>query len=349
MLKRLLNFIIGIIGAVSAHTALRRLYPYGIVSDGILNTLIFIGIALGTFIVFYIISAIILNNLSKITDETEKYLRESSNSSYEFILGSIGFITGLAVATLISIPILRIEFVGIPITLIILIVSAYLGRSVVLRFKNDRIFAKLRQKYYSNERDVRDKLIDSSAIIDGRIYDITAIGFIEGKIVLPQFVIDELAALADSEDDAKRAKGRRGLDLLSDMQKEFGDRVVVESYDVANNKGIDDILIDVALQENLGIITNDFNLNKVAKIKNIKVLNINELANALKPLANVGDEIKITIDREGKERAQGIGYLESGVMVIVENTKDRVGETLDVVITSVIQTSAGRMLFAKLK
>ena len=350
ILKIFLKLIIGTIGFTSVFIAIKELFPVGLIQNNKnLDTLISALICIAAFILFYIMSSILIKNLSKITDKIDVFLKEKNYTSYEFILGILGFITGLIVANLICIPVLGIKFVGIPITLMVNLVFAYLGLMLAIRFKSDKFFINLKQKYDDESKEKNNsKLLDTSVIIDGRIFDILLSGFIEGKLIIPQFIIDELGTLADSEDTAKRAKGRNGLNLVANMQKEFDKNIVIEDIKDSASIGADELLIEVAVEKGLVIVTNDFNLNKIATIKNIKVLNINELSNALKPLANVGDEITVTISKQGKERMQGIGYLEGGTMAVIENTKDKVGETVTAIVTSVIQTQAGRMIFGNI-
>ena len=347
MIKTILKFAIGMVGAFSAFAAIREFFPNGIVGDGRINWTVSVAISVAAFFIFFIISAIVIGNLSKIVDKLEITLKERNYSSYEFVLGCTGFIIGLIIANLLCIPILRISFWGIPTAIIINMLMAYSGYSLALRFKNDKLLNRIRKRYEEETRESSNaKLLDTSSIIDGRIFDILFSGFLEGKLIIKQFVIDELGALADSDDTFKRAKGRKGLDLISNMQKDFSGQIVIEESGKSNLKGTDELLLEEASGSDIAIITNDFNLNKIAVIKNIKVLNINELANAMKPLANVGDEINVMIAKQGKERQQGIGYLESGTMVVVENAKNKVGETVTAIVTSVIQTQAGRMIFA---
>ena len=349
-MKILLKLAVSIIGLASVFIEIKRLFPNGIVENNSkLNIIITAAICIAAFFIFYIISSIIIHNLRKTTDKIENYLKEKNYTSYESVLGLIGFVTGLIIANLLCIPVLSIDFVGIPITLIINLALAYLGFSLALRYKNDKFFIKLKNKFDEESKEKNNsKLLDTSVIIDGRIFDILLAGFIEGKIVIPQFVIDELGTLADSEDTVKRAKGKNGLDLISNMQKEFEKYIFIENIKDTDLIGVDELLLETALLKNYMIVTNDYNLNKIATIKNIRVLNINELSAALKPLANVGDEISIFISKQGKERLQGIGYLEGGTMVVVENARNRVGEMVKAIVTSVIQTKAGRMIFSNI-
>jgi len=195
------------------------------------------------------------------------------------------------------------------------------------------------------------KLLDTNIVIDGRIADICRAGFIEGAIYVPGFVLDELQLIADSGDSLKRARGRRGLDILNAMQKEFD--LVVRSYDhlisKENNEPVDSKLVRLAKAMEGVIVTNDFNLNKVAELQGVRVLNVNELANALKPVVLPGEELTVHVIKEGKEQGQGIAYLDDGTMVVVENARRHVGETVEVIVASVLQTVAGKMIFSNIR
>ena len=192
-------------------------------------------------------------------------------------------------------------------------------------------------------------MLDTSVIIDGRIYDICKTGFLEGKIIIPAFVLKELRHIADSSDAMKRSRGRRGLDILHSMQRELEQRVSVEDKDYEDVDEVDLKLLRLATDLGGILVTNDYNLNKVAAVQNTPVLNINDLANAVRSVLLPGEELPLAIAKEGKEAGQGIGYLPDGTMVIVENARRHIGETLDIVVTSALQTSAGRLVFAKLR
>jgi uncharacterized protein YacL len=195
------------------------------------------------------------------------------------------------------------------------------------------------------------KILDTNIIIDGRIADICRSGFIEGTIYVPGFVLDELQTIADSGDGLKRARGRRGLDILNAMQKEFS--LVVRSYDGVlgrdQQEPVDSKLVRLAKAMAATIVTNDFNLNKVAELQGVKVLNVNELANSLKPVVLPGEDLVVHVIKEGKEPGQGIAYLDDGTMVVVENARNHVGDTVGVVVSSVLQTVAGKMIFGQLR
>ena len=195
------------------------------------------------------------------------------------------------------------------------------------------------------------KILDTSVIIDGRILEIMKTGFLEGPIVIPEFVLVELRHIADSSDGLKRNRGRRGLDILKKIQTEYG----IEIYNTDSEKALKEIpevdvkLLKLAQIMKGKVVTNDFNLNKVAGIKGVAVLNINELANALKPMVIPGEAMTVTLIKQGKDRSQAVAYLDDGTMIVVEDGRSRIGETVQINVTSVLQTAAGRMIFGKMK
>ena len=194
------------------------------------------------------------------------------------------------------------------------------------------------------------KILDTNVIIDGRVADICRTGFIEGQIYVPGFVLDELQHIADSADSLKRARGRRGLDILNQMRTELDMKVrTYDNTDPNDRDEVDAKLVKLAKKLNGKIVTNDYNLNKVAELQGVPVLNINELANAVKPIVLPGEEMVVTIIKEGKEQNQGVAYLEDGTMIVVEGARRRIGETLPVVTSSVLQTVAGKMIFANIR
>ena len=197
--------------------------------------------------------------------------------------------------------------------------------------------------------DENIKILDTSVIIDGRISDICETGFLEGTFILPQFILQELQYIADSSDPLKRARGRRGLDILHKIQKMADLNVKIIEEDFPKIKDVDSKLVALAKVLNAKIITNDFNLNKVAELQGVAVLNINELANAVKPVVLPGETMKVFVLKEGKEVGQGVAYLDDGTMVVVENARRYIGKNVEVAVTSVLQTTAGRMIFTRLK
>jgi uncharacterized protein YacL len=280
---------------------------------------------------------------------------------------------GLILANLIGAPFSRLPIVGSYIPIILSIVLALTGAKVALYKSKDIIGFFNRSRSSDNmvsdnggelvqdqqEETVVDadsvpaelasfnKLLDTSVIIDGRILDILKTGFLEGNLVIPHFVLDELQRLSDSSDNLKRAKGRRGLDLIHELQELAGHVVIVKDLDYDVFQDVDSKLIALAKDTDSAIVTNDFNLNKVASIQGIRVLNINDLANAVKPVVIPGEEMTAYLLREGKESGQAIAYLQDGTMIVVEGGRKYIGNKIRVAVTSVLQTSAGRMIFAK--
>jgi len=191
------------------------------------------------------------------------------------------------------------------------------------------------------------KILDTSVIIDGRISDICDTGFIEGELVIPSFVLKELQMIADSSDPLKRQRGRRGLDILQKLKKSSNVTVTISDVDFPNIKEVDLKIIELAKRIGAKIITNDLNLNKIAQLQAIPVLNINELANALKPVVLPGETMKVYILKEGKEKDQGVAYLDDGTMVVVDNSRKKIGQNIEITVTSVLQTTAGKMIFGR--
>jgi len=234
----------------------------------------------------------------------------------------------------------------------------YLGIKISTRKKDDVIWSINIKKGQiikgKSEKNIKSnlispKILDTSVIIDGRIADICRTGFIEGTLVIPEFVLKELRHIADSSDSLKRNRGRRGLDILNILQKEKIVDVVIESKDYGDNIEVDVKLLKLAQEFGGKVLTNDFNLNKVAEFQGVDVLNINELANAVKPVVLPGEEMNVMIVKDGKESGQGLAYLDDGTMIVIEGGKKCIGDSVVVTVTSVLQTAAGRMIFAKLK
>jgi uncharacterized protein YacL len=227
--------------------------------------------------------------------------------------------------------------------------GAYLGTLVALDKGREFNFAGFIRVLKEQPRGESYKLLDTSVIIDGRIADITETGFLEGTLVIPQFILRELQHIADSSDPLKRNRGRRGLDILQKIQKKPDIRVEISDMDFPEVREVDNKLVAMAKALNAKIVTNDFNLNKVAELRGVGVLNINELTNALRPVVLPGEDMRVYVLKEGKEYNQGIAYLDDGTMVVVDNGRRHIGQTIDVCVTSVLQTTAGRMIFSKLK
>jgi uncharacterized protein YacL len=226
------------------------------------------------------------------------------------------------------------------------------GITLFITIKNEEfaLFDKLLpSKEDFCEGVVSYKILDTSVIIDGRIADISDTGFLEGILVIPNFVLNELQSIADSADSIKRNRGRRGLDILNKMQKDQAVKVKISDMDFADIHEVDAKLVKLAKVMKAKVVTNDFNLNKVAEFHGVSVLNINMLSNALKPVVLPGEEMHVNLIKEGKDQNQAIGYLDDGTMVVVENGRKKLNSEVDVNVTSVLQTTAGRMIFGRIK
>jgi uncharacterized protein YacL len=272
----------------------------------------------------------------------------------ELIGGAIGLVTGLIVAFLVkSILFEFVAFAG-P-TGGYIAIALYLVLSIFAAFLGARVGAKQRVTIgrmaspaaASAGGGGEPKILDTSVIIDGRVLDIVKTGFLEGPLLLPRFVLRELQLIADSADPLKRTRGRRGLELLSTLQETAPIEIVErDPEDIAQ---VDAKLVRLAQERGARLVTNDYNLNRVAQVEGVAVLNINELANALKPVLLPGDELRVSVIREGREAHQGVGYLDDGTMIVIENGRRLIGDTVDVAVTSALQTNAGRMIFARPK
>ena len=272
---------------------------------------------------------------------------------------AIGLVIGLLIANLILAPIFllpipsELSFIKPLMAILGSVTFSYLG--VSLADAHGRTFLRLISPNSIESMLVAEgtlqasvtKIVDTSSIIDGRIEQLLETGFIEGQILIPQFILQELQQLADGSNDQKRVRGRRGLDILNRIQEEFPDRIIIHSADYEDISTVDAKLIHLAQEINATLLTNDYNLSKVANLQKVNILNVNDLAQALRPIYLPGDTLELKILKPGKEPTQGIGYLEDGTMVVVEEGKDYLGGELRVVVTSALQTSAGRMIFAK--
>jgi len=271
----------------------------------------------------------------------------------DLLIGALGLILGLLIANLLGSILNFLGVIGKVVGVLLTVFLGYVGLIVAIRKREELtgIFTSL--PWFGKEKPGKGeaKLLDTSAIIDGRIADLCTSGFLEGTLVIPSFVLEELQHIADSNDLLKRNRGRRGLDILNLVRRKSDIRVQI--YD--NVKGLEDTpevdakLVKLAKRLGAKIITNDFNLNKVAELHGVKVLNINELANALKPVVLPGEEMTVQIIKDGKEPGQGVAYLDDGTMIVVDSGKRFIGQTISVIVTSVLQTTAGRMIFAKPK
>lgn len=276
----------------------------------------------------------------------------------DVIFGSVGLFFGLLVAFLIGFALnaIQVPIVNTVAPTLLTLLFGYLGFQVGFKKRDELLglFSKSKKKGNEEEQDQEErarewKILDTSVIIDGRIADICQTGFLEGIIVIPHFVLEELQHIADSSDVLKRNRGRRGLDILNRIQKELAIKVEIYEGDFEEIQEVDSKLVKLAKLTNGVVVTNDFNLNKVCELQKVAVLNINDLANAVKPVVLPGEEMNIQVIKDGKEHHQGVAYLDDGTMIVVEEGREYIGKRIDVLVTSVLQTSAGRMIFAKPK
>lgn len=361
MLKNFIRGIFSIIGLVVGYLAANFL-------EDIINykgakylakpvyTIIFYLVFIIVFgIIFYFISAFIYKAIASAIESFEKNTQKLTTS--EFIFGVVGMIIGLIIATFAGIPIAKIHPIIGPILYIFIdIVAATIGIKLFMKRKDDIISlgmslkkSSTREKKHKGNGESIPKVLDTSVIIDGRIFDICETGFIEGPLVIPNFVLDELRHISDSADGLKRNRGRRGLDVLNKIQKELKIETQIWEGDFPEIAEVDSKLLKLAQVLGGKVITNDYNLNKVAEFQGVPVLNINELANSVKPVVIPGEEMKVVVMKDGKEPTQGVAYLDDGTMIVVEGGKRFMGQEIYVIVTSVLQTAAGRMIFAKPK
>ncbi|MDO5707117.1 MAG: PIN domain nuclease [Andreesenia angusta] len=361
MIKKLGAILITLIGAgiglgIVGTLDTLLLFEGKVPSDKIIYIYIFSGIIFG--LIFLILSKKISLLLKKLFNEVEDEMQKIPVS--DIILGFFGLIMGLIIAYLLGTALSEIPIFGVVLMVLLYIILGYVGMRVMVKKKNDviRIFDKFKRNRVDDKKDLEDekktriikpKILDTSVIIDGRIYEVCKADFLEGSLIIPEFVLKELQNISDSSDDLKRVRGRRGLDILQKIQKELDMDIVITEKDYENVKEVDLKLLKLAQEIGGKVVTTDFNLNKVAEVHGVPVLNMNELSNALKPMAIPGDNILVNVVKKGKEANQGVAYLDDGTMIVIEDGKDFVGKEVDLLVTSVLQTPAGRMIFGKPK
>lgn len=331
-----------------------------------------LALALGGLIgalIGFVIALPIINQGLKLARRIESLLSRVPNQ--ELMAGTAGLLFGLIIANLIGLAFYRVPIIGSYIPIIISAIFGYIGMRLASR-KGPELYANWLQSRTVAKDKKKDvvpkdseqaaipvisefesvsvaKLLDTSVIIDGRIAELCETGFLEGPLVVPLFVLEELQHISDSADVLKRNRGRRGLDILQSMQQKEIIAIKVIADDFEDITEVDSKLMRLALDKKWKIVTNDFNLNKVASLQGIEVLNLNDLANALKPAMIPGEWIRVQVIKEGKEDNQGVAYLDDGTMIVIENGAQYVDTSIDVMVTSVLQTSAGRMIFARAK
>lgn len=324
-------------------------------------------------VLFGIIGFIIAKPLAKlivrVTKMAEQRLKQVPLPA--LVSSTVGLIAGLLIASLLSSTVSELPVIGSYMPVILSVIFGYLGLTVGYRWRDtvDGFFAVLRRNSKRSRREAKEqkeercaevagetvcfkttvhpKVLDTSVIIDGRIVEICRAGFLEGPLIITNFVLDELRHIADSSDSIKRVRGRRGLDILNELQG-LDVEVVNVKIDYDDIPEVDAKLVQLAKDYNGYVVTNDFNLNKVASFQKVKTLNVNELAGAIKTVVLPGEKMRVEVVARGKENDQGVGYLDDGTMIVVENGKHVIGKTVETTVTSVIQTNAGRMIFVRL-
>ncbi|EEW92867.2 PIN domain-containing protein [Granulicatella elegans] len=352
--KRMMTLIFVILGGSLGVTYLPSFWELIGISNEWLNSAVCSAV-IGA-IIFFFISLVLTKPIMAGFKKLEKLVNQLSVTYLVF--GLLGTLLGLVVASFISLPLTNLQIPAItqvaPVVLSIIFgyLGFYIGTSRRGDFHKLLSLKKKTEEPQVLERKVDDafhkyKILDTSVIIDGRIYDIAQTGFLEGVLVIPIFVLNELQYIADSSDSVKRVRGRRGLDILNALQKES--KVPVETYDgdYDDITEVDRKLIRLAKSIDGVIITNDYNLNKVSEFQNVPVFNINALANAIKPVVIPGEMMKIQVIKAGTERQQGVAYMDDGTMIVVEDGQYYMNQEIDVIVTSALQTAAGRMIFAK--
>ncbi len=303
-----------------------------------------IGIVVVGLLVGYLVGGV----LGRWLAERMKALERAADRrpAAELVVASLALVIGLLVALLAGLLVARLPKVGIYLAIVVALVVAYVFSRIGAR-KHVDILRLVGIRPRQQLPPVPPRVIDTSAIIDGRLVDVVKTRFLSGQMVVPTFVLDELQRVADSSDPLKRARGRRGLDLVEELKASANGGFSVRERDYDDIDGVDGKLVRLAQEMGAEIVTTDFNLNKVASIQGVTVLNLNDLANALKPAVLPGEAMRVKIIREGREYEQGIGYLADGTMIVVEGGKGLVGQDVDVEVTSVLQSSSGKMIFTK--
>ena len=372
-LERLMRVLITAVGAGLGAGVAALLLPYarqhvpGLLPDS--AALSYVIVCALFALLFFALSGVIVRRLMRLATSVER--RWSSMPMRQIVFTSAGMLAGLIVAALLSQLVLSVgaSLLTISFSALLYLMLGYIGMQVGgYRYHRGRQASRRPSRgddagslldgaslYLDEEAEdapgvsCPPKILDTSVLIDGRVLDIAKAGFLEGELIVADFVLRELQHIADSADGLRRARGRRGLDVLRRLREALPNAVTMEEITDASAEEVDIRLLRLARERGGVIVTNDYNLNKVAAVTGIRALNLNDLANAVKPMLTAGEEMTAQIVREGKEPGQGVAYLEDGTMIVVENGRRRVGERAAMVVTTVLQTSAGRMIFARLK
>ncbi len=351
--KRFLKTIFIVVGAVIGYWVYSKFY---FIPDLYIyyNTLFKILAIVGGGTVGFLFSLLFNTKIQCLFSEIICHLQKIPTQN--FAAATIGVIIGLIIANLLAYSLSFIPIIGSYLPIVLSVIMGALGINIGINKKDEIVnffgyfknINKVRKKenitYF-----VHPKILDTSVIIDGRILDICQTEFLEGELIIPRFVLSELQHIADSSDSLKRNRGRRGLDVLNKMTKIKKNRVKIVGKDYNEPKEVDAKIIRLAKDIKAKVITNDYNLNKVAQLEGIPVLNINDLSNALKAVILPGEEMNTQIIKEGKEPEQGIAYLDDGTMIVVEDGHKYIGKKVNILVTSILQTPAGRMIFGRMK
>ncbi|WP_308540674.1 PIN domain-containing protein [uncultured Murdochiella sp.] len=387
-MKQVMRAVVGIFGAALGAVLIYLVFDFRLIQGwGTMQRMIsyLVGAAVG-FGLFFAMADRWARFIRNRVDALSRQIRKAPLS--EIVLRTIGLIIGLLIAGIISNPVLQLSIsrvgnvIGVLIAITIYAVLGLLGVRLASMYHDDIMKAvqqfrdnltrrdeertqrsneKKRKKRLAKaleaeeDRDEEDdffegspKILDTSVIIDGRIFEVMKAGFLEGPIIVSHYVLEELQYISDSSDALRRERGRKGLDRIHEMQTQARQDIHIDNTEIAKPKEVDLKLLVLTDRYRGRLVTNDFNLNKVATVQNIPVLNVNDLANALKPIVIPGEHMRVSIIKPGKEPGQGLGYLDDGTMIVVENGYDEIGNTVDTVVTSVLQTSAGKMIFTRL-
>ena len=387
-MKQVMRAVVGIFGAALGAVLIYLVFDFRLIQGwGTMQRMIsyLVGAAVG-FGLFFAMADRWARFIRNRVDALSRQIRKAPLS--EIVLRTIGLIIGLLIAGIISNPVLQLSIsrvgnvIGVLIAITIYAVLGLLGVRLASMYHDDIMKAvqqfrdnltrrdeertqrsneKKRKKRLAKaleaeeDRDEEDdffegspKILDTSVIIDGRIFEVMKAGFLEGPIIVSHYVLEELQYISDSSDALRRERGRKGLDHIHEMQTQTRQDIHIDNTEIAKPKEVDLKLLVLTERYRGRLVTNDFNLNKVATVQNIPVLNVNDLANALKPIVIPGEHMRVSIIKPGKEPGQGLGYLDDGTMIVVENGYEEIGNTVDTVVTSVLQTSAGKMIFTRL-
>ena len=381
MIKKIARFIIAALGLLLGYSLMLLILQTGAIrfDNNVIEVIAYIVVMLLFGVGLYLLSERIIDGIVGLLDLADRTLADIPPT--DIVFGALGLLFGLILSFFISYPLRSVEVpffgnvLGLILTIIIYIVFGTIGARMALRYKDEVIrFFRARNDLghvikkkgqesrrniskavlledekvnLSSDDHIKPKVLDTSVIIDGRISSIVESGFLEGPLVIPEFVLEELQFIADSADDVKRERGRRGLDIVKKIQDKKDVQVIISDADYPDIAEVDIKLLKLTKDLEGKVMTNDYNLNKVATVQGIPVLNVNDLANAVKTVVIPGEKMFVSIIKEGKEKKQGLAYLDDGTMIVVEEAKHLIGQDIDVVVTTVLQTAAGKMIFAK--